>query len=61
MSALLAVDRATPGFDVGLAATESPFGMIVGICAAVVLACWRITTPLPPLPPLPAPEDRASG
>jgi hypothetical protein len=55
VSAVLAVDRATPGFDVGLAVTESVFGMILGVCTALVLACWRITTPLPPLPP---PDDR---
>lgn len=48
---ILEVHRATSVIDVGLAITSTVLGIVLGVLTAVVLACWRITTPAsaPPL------------
>lgn len=48
---VLAVHRATSVFDIGLAVTSTVLGAVLGLLTALVLTCWRITTPAaaPPL------------
>lgn len=61
--ALVAVGGSGLHVDIGLAASEGPLGLLLGLLAVVVGACWRITTPVyaPPLSvavrPLGQPED----
>lgn len=49
--ALLSLDRVTSVVDVGLAVTANVLGAVLGVLTAVLLVCWRITTPrsAPPL------------
>lgn len=49
---ILAVHRATSVLDIGFAIANTVLGVALGMVTAVVLACWRITTPsvAPPLP-----------
>jgi hypothetical protein len=48
---MLVVHRATSVIDLGLAITSTVLGIVLGVVTAVVVACWRITTPMvaPPL------------
>jgi hypothetical protein len=50
--AAIVLDRAATDLDVGLAATETVFGLIVGLLIFVLGTCWRITTPVWAVPPL---------
>jgi hypothetical protein len=48
-SATAAVNQVSPGFDIGIAASETPVGPVLGLLATLLVALWRITTPLPPV------------
>lgn len=48
---VLVFDRATPDLDVGLVATDTVLGLVLGLLAFFLGTCWRITAPVWAVPP----------
>ena len=58
MSAVDTANQVSAGFDLGVAASDTVVGPILGLLASALVALWRITTPCPMPDP---PTDRFAG